>query len=226
MKRLIITGGVLILFLSAQVIFAQGDCKVLMSGIDKIYNGSCKRGLAEGQGEASGMDHYKGNFRKGFPDGKGTYFWKTGEIYKGNWKLGLRDGEGEYTFKYLGRDSVMTGFWKDDKFAGGQVLPPYVIEYRYSIGRVSCIRMGDRPYVKFQFSRAGSMLNDITNLLLQGSSGSEINTVSFTGFDQATFPFKGKVTFTAPSSLGVATLTCELRLTINQPGSWIVTMYY
>jgi hypothetical protein len=126
----------------------------------------------------------------------------------------------------MGRDSVLAGVWKEDKYIGERALTPYVIEYRNSIGRVSCIRVGDRPYVKYIFSRNGVELNAIDDLLLQGSSGSERNAISFTGFEQVTFPFKGKVTFTAVSAFVSSMLTCELRFVINEPGSWIVTLFY
>jgi hypothetical protein len=115
---------------------------------------------------------------------------------------------------------------KGDKNIGERALAPYVIEYRNSIGRVSCIKMGNRPYVKYKFSRNGEESNNISDLLMQGSSGSERTGTSFTGFEQVTFPFKGKVTFKAPSSFMTSILTCELRLVINDPGSWIVTIFY
>ncbi|TSA39004.1 MAG: hypothetical protein D4R64_01040 [Porphyromonadaceae bacterium] len=225
MKRAILFAGILTISLFVSVINAQNDCKVLMPGISDSYTGSCKQGLADGPGEAFGIDQYKGKFKKGFPDGVGTYIWQTGETYKGEWKKGLREGDGKYTFKFMGRDSVLAGVWKEDKYIGERALAPYVIDYRNNIGRVSCMKVGDRPYVKYKFFRNGGESNNISNLLMQGSSGSE-NTTSFTGFEQVTFPFKGKVIFNAPNSFQTATITCELRFIINEPGSWIVTMFY
>jgi hypothetical protein len=226
MKSLILFALCVITSFSDTVTFAQSDCKVLLQGISNSYTGSCKQGLANGQGEASGTDHYKGEFRKGFPDGIGTYTWLTGETYTGEWKKGLREGKGKYTFKYLGRDSVMTGVWKEDKYIGEHALAPYVIEYRNNIGRVTCTRVGDRPYVKYKFSSNGGESNNIGNLVMQGSSGSENTSASFTGFDQATFPFRGKVIFSASNSFQTADIFCEVRLIINEPGSWIVTISY
>ena len=144
--------------LTAPVLKAQTPCKVLLPRIADSYTGECKQGLAEGEGEAFGIDQYKGNFRKGMPDGQGTYIWQSGEIYKGDWKKGLREGTGEYSFKSNGRDSLIAGEWKDDKFLGEKPLQPYIIEYRNSIGRVSFTRVGDRPYVKYKFSRNGANL--------------------------------------------------------------------
>lgn len=207
-------------------ISAQNTCKVLMREISSSYSGSCKKGLADGIGEAAGVDHYKGEFKKGFPNGVGTYIWHTGQTYSGEWKKGLRDGNGKYVIKSADSDSIVSGIWKDDKYIGEHESVPYVIEYRNSIGRVSCIRIGDRPYIKYVFSRNGGPSNNISNLLLIGSSGSESNSTAFTGFEQVTFPFKGKVTYNAPNSFMSSILYCELRVVINVSGSWIVTMFY
>ncbi len=210
------------LFIS--VIYAQDGCKVLLPRIATSYTGPCKKGLADGMGEAVGADRYKGEFKKGYPDGKGTYIWQNGETYIGEWSKGLRSGEGTYTFKYMDRDSIVAGQWRDDKFIGAVALAPYVIEYRNGVGRISCIRTGDRPYVKYVFSRP-----DLYNMILQGSSGQEnisYNSSGFTGFEQVTFPFKGNVKFDAPSALMTTVLKCELRLTINQPGAWVVNISY
>jgi hypothetical protein len=226
MKKLVMIAGIVTMSLSVSIANAQSSCKVLLPGISDVYTGTCKQGFADGQGEASGIDRYKGEFKKGFPDGAGIYLWQTGEIYNGEWKKGVREGNGKYTFKYMGRDSVLTGVWKKDKYIGEKVLPPYVIEYRNNIGRVSCMRVGDRPYVKYKFSSSGGELHNISGLLMQGSSGSESSTTSFSGFEQVIFPFKGKVIFAAPNTLNTSTLSCELRFTINEPGSWIVTLFY
>jgi len=223
-KMMVITIIILLGFFS--MLNSQTTCKVLKPEISASYAGTCKNGLADGTGEATGEDYYKGDFVKGLPDGKGTYIWKNGATYIGEWEKGLRDGNGTYTSKINGKDSVLVGKWKNDKYLGNPAIAKYTVEYRNSIGRVSFIRVGDRPYVRYKFSRNGSESLNISNLLMQGSSGSENTSASFTGFDEVKFPFKGKVSFFAPSSFMTSTLTCELRFVINEPGSWIVTMFY
>jgi hypothetical protein len=216
--------------------YSQNNCKVLKPGIDVKYSGGCKQGLADGRGEASGTDQYTGEFRKGLPDGTGTYIWATGEKYEGEWKKGLMNGTGKYTIKYDSRDSVLSGIWESNKYAGEKALSPYAIQYKSGISRVSCIRIGDQPlYVRYKFARGGSTsenTNAISGLLLQGSSGNESQTGNYFEFEQVTFPFEGKVQFSAPSALSnptalnAVTLNYELRLLINQPGAWMVTIYY
>ena len=226
MKRIILFAGITIMSLFTYTIYAQSNCKVLKISIGASYTGSCRKGLADGTGEAVGIDRYKGEFKKGLPDGDGTYFWQTGETYTGEWRKGLREGKGKYSYKYMDRDTVISGVWKEDKYVGVTELAPYVIEYRKSISRVSCIKVGDRPYVKLKFEQQGGKSNDISNLFLQGNSGSESSTNLFTGFEQIFFPFTGKVTFETPNAFKTGTMFCELRFVINEPGSWIVTMFY
>jgi len=226
MKKANMIIGSLIFIISISSLNAQTQCKVLKPEISGSYVGECKKGLADGLGEATGTDFYKGEFVKGWPEGKGTYLWTNGATYQGEWKKGMRDGIGTYLYKKNEIDSVLDGKWRNDKYIGKVLSAPYVIEYRNNIGRVSFVRVSDRPYVKYKFSRNGIEANIFSNVLMQGSSGNESNNGSFTGFEQVKFPFVGKISFTAPNSFNSATLNCELRFTINEPGSWVVTMFY
>jgi hypothetical protein len=96
MKREIFLTMILVSFLFPGTMMAQIGCKVLLLAISDSYTGNCKDGLAEGTGQASGKDFYKGEFVKGLPDGKGTYIWKNGATYDGEWNKGMRDGYGMY----------------------------------------------------------------------------------------------------------------------------------
>lgn len=228
MKKFLFLITVLIVPVSIGSIYAQNTCKVLVSRISDSYTGGCKQGLANGTGEAYGVDQYKGDFRKGLPDGTGTYIWQTGEKYEGQWKKGLRDGRGVYITKHMGRDSLLVGIWKDDVYAGQEKLPPYVIQYRSNLGRVTLMKMGTTPpYVKFKFSRSGeSSAGSISNLMTSGSSGSESLTNNMVGYENIDFPFEGRLKFTAPNAFNTAILDCELRFLINEPGAWTMTIFY
>ena len=216
--------------------YSQNSCKVLKPGIESIYTGSCKQGMADGYGVASGIDQYTGEFKKGLPNGTGTYIWNTGEKYEGQWEKGLREGTGKYTIRYNGRDSVISGIWENDKYIGVKSIPPYIIKYRSGISRISCIRTGDQPpRVTYKFTRGGSTsghTSPISDLLLQGSSGNENSTGNNFGFEAVSFPFEGKIKFSAPSALSsqgasnAVILTYELNFVINQPGAWMVTVFY
>lgn len=205
---------------------AQSGCMVLIPALDGKYTGDCKAGLADGEGEAVGEDYYKGEFVRGLPEGEGTYLWKNGATYTGQWKRGLRHGKGKYQYSTEEKDSILAGEWKNDKFLGFKPAPPYIVEYRNGIGRVSCFKVGDRPYVKYRFQRAGGETSSVNGIMMQSSSGSERLTPEFTGYEQVEFPFWGKITFSAPNAWYTAMLSCELRITINEPGAWIVTISY
>ena len=227
MKKVLIFLAVVCLTLLTTGVYAQETCKVLLPQISGSYTGSCKNGLADGKGEAFGTDQYKGEFKKGLPDGQGVYIWQTGEKYDGSWKKGLKDGQGSYTFKSAGKDTVMAGIWKEDKYIGEKAVAPYVILYKNSISRVTCIKSGDLPnYVVYKFSRAGGSADDINELMLTGSTGDESISSNFIGFEQVTFPFEGKIKFIAPNALRTAMMSCELRYQINEPGAWTVTIFY
>lgn len=216
---------VLSVFLINTNIYSQSNCKVLLQAIGDTYSGDCKKGLADGKGEAFGVDQYKGEFKKGVPDGIGTYIWQNGNKYEGSWKKGLRDGEGKLIIKTSLKDSVVTGIWREDKYVGKKEIPAYSIIYRNSVSRVTCTRTGDVPYIEFKFSRAGGP-SDVYDVLLQGSSGEERRETNFIGFERVTFPFTGSVRYTAPNMLNATMINYELKFVINSPGSWVVTMYY
>ena len=206
---------------------AQSECKVLLPGLAGTYSGECKKGLADGEGEAVGTDSYRGSFRKGLPDGEGTYTWATGEVYRGQWKKGLREGQGTFTFRVNYRDSVQAGYWKEDHYLGAELIAPYKVNYRLGVARTSFFSQGGPDsFVSFKFSRSGSSSYSIDGLLMQGSSGTESVTTAFTGFQNVSFPFEGKVQFKAPNLLNTVTNNYEVRFIINQPGEWVVTIYY
>ncbi|NOY36596.1 MAG: hypothetical protein GXO83_03385 [Chlorobi bacterium] len=206
-------------------IYGQEECKVLMTPVSLHYQGDCKKGLADGKGEAYGVDYYQGEFKKGWPDGQGTYKWSTGEIYKGEWKKGKRNGMGSYSFKLQGKDTTIVGKWLKDKFIGSDRREnDYVITYKNNIGRITVTRIGDGNEVRLKFLRHGGEV-PVSNLLLYGDSGTVMNEWSFQGFDNVDFPFIAKITFSVLNDFGAASLFCELRIQINKPGHYQVYIF-
>jgi hypothetical protein len=112
------------LFFSRASLSAQ-SCLVINDSLKGEYSGGCLKGKADGKGVAKGSDSYTGNFKKGYPDGKGKYVWKNGDSYEGSWKEGLFDGEGVLHKKDDNRDSAVTisGFWKKGKYIGKNEKP-------------------------------------------------------------------------------------------------------
>ena len=111
----------------------KSDCKVNIPEISESYTGDCRKGLAHGQGIASGIDQYEGRFVKGLPDGKGTYTWAQGNYYEGEWKKGLKEGYGKMVYG----DSVVTGYWKKDQYQGEKLIAPYKITQSMNVSRAT-----------------------------------------------------------------------------------------
>ncbi|MBS0011565.1 MAG: hypothetical protein KFF49_09160 [Bacteroidales bacterium] len=216
-----------ILVFSFSLVQAQEECEVLHENLKGEYRGECRRGLAHGYGEAQGKDHYIGDFKRGYPDGKGIYTWSAGERYRGEWKNGMRHGEGTYYFFADGQDTVISGKWIDDRYVGVYHERPYNVDYRNNVGRVTFTKISsDRYYVRLKFMRHGGENTNISELLLFGSSGSENTSRMFTGFENTEFPFQSKVSFNAPNSFYAASMRCEVRFQIFEPGAWVVSINY
>ena len=98
---------------------STAPCKVELSYLIGSYQGECKNGFANGQGEAVGIHHYNGVFKNGLPDGKGTYYFTDGSYYSGSFQDGIKEGRGEMHFvrKDL-PDSVIKGYWSGDQYKG------------------------------------------------------------------------------------------------------------
>ena len=95
--------------------FSQFDCKVLVENLKGQYNGDCKKGLANGDGSAKGIDTYVGEFKKGNPHGFGVYTFENGSNYIGNFKKGKMDGYGLYNLLSESGDLVQNyGLWLAD----------------------------------------------------------------------------------------------------------------
>src|SRR5687767_10802455 len=95
------------------------SCRVLIKGLEGTYNGECKDGIANGKGEAKGMQSYTGIFKNGKPNGLGTYVYSDIVYYKGNFQDGLREGKGELHYLLQGKpDSVINGYWSADEYRG------------------------------------------------------------------------------------------------------------
>ncbi len=94
-------------------------CKVISLNLNGRYAGDCKKGVADGVGEANGIDKYKGNFKFGLPNGKGIYYYGDTLIHEGKFQDGLREGKGEsrYIRQNLS-DSIVKGFWSGDIYRG------------------------------------------------------------------------------------------------------------
>ena len=128
----------LIFVLYAPALIAQ-DCQVLDPNIAGVYTGNCKNGKASGLGKSIGKYTYEGEFKFGLPDGKGQITDSLGFImYIGNFRKGKRDGEGVAKYHNSeGLDSVLNGFFRNDKYVGLYENPFKLINKTFMISTVS-----------------------------------------------------------------------------------------
>lgn len=148
------------LILFSSVCFSQ-TCEVLVAALKGAYQGDCKKNKANGNGSAIGQDSYTGEFKNGYPDGKGRYSWKNGDWYEGEWKKGLREGKGTMFYKEENaKDSLLTGYWKKDKYIG-KYEKPYTVYYKTpDIAALDISRENSRNFeiiFTMQSTRGGAM---------------------------------------------------------------------
>lgn len=137
MKQVLLFASIFILYSFKSG--AQQTCEVKLKDIQGVYTGDCKDDKANGKGKSVGTDEYEGEFKDGYPEGKGMYTWKDGHYFVGFFKKGNKDGKGDmYYESSKGDDSVVTGFWKKDKYVG-VYEQKYIIQSTTShISKVDC----------------------------------------------------------------------------------------
>ncbi len=85
-------------------------CKVIDPELQGGYAGPCVNGLAEGEGYATGIASYRGQFKAGRKDGQGVKTWPNGDRYEGQFVDGRKQGRGTYAW---GR-----GPWQGERYEG------------------------------------------------------------------------------------------------------------
>jgi hypothetical protein len=221
-KNLYVLPSFLVLSLSQG--FSQEVCKVLKSEIADKYEGSCKKGLANGKGIAVGKDKYEGNFKKGYPHGKGIYTWSTGEVYDGYWKEGMRNGEGKYIFKQNGLDSVLFGLWSNDVFTKPIFPRPYKIIVARDIDRYSVQKVGEGNSVSVELLKMGSPNQMVIDISFEADNGlSRVEGRKYV-FYELVFPVTIKLKYTTGSKFNTVPINVVFEILISKKGEWEITL--
>lgn len=201
------------LFTPGNRVIAQdkSDCKVLLEALAGNYEGDCKKGLANGNGIASGTDSYEGEFKKGLPEGEGVYTWSNGDVFTGTFKKGLKQGDGELVFspeRY--KDSILTGFWKDDMYFGLYEDPYKVMSKSGPVNRVIVRRLGNSPQdIRIRGDMQMLRERGVNSMYFNGS-----------GFDNIQFPF------TLDMEANYANVPVTFKVVIYEPGLWEVVVNF
>jgi hypothetical protein len=211
----------LFLILGSYVFAQQTDCRVTLPAISGSYSGECKKGLAHGKGTAQGIDHYEGQFIKGLPDGEGKYNWANGSWYEGGWKKGLREGQG----KYVSGDTVVTGFWKENHYQGKVQLPSYMITLNRNVTRYTMTKSaGTGNDIRIKLMLGGGENMEIEDFSIASDSGSEYRNTGIYGIQSFTVPLFVKVSYRSWNQMHTAQYDVTFEFTINDPGTWNVTL--
>lgn len=216
----------LLILLSGNLLSAQEQCKVLLPEISGTYTGKCKKGLAHGKGLAVGTDTYEGRFSKGLPHGKGKYTWADGRIYDGSWSEGIREGQGVMIYPRTGEDSIVAGIWKGDKYYGSVPKPPYKVTRSMSVVRSSFRKINDMGSgVRIGIFLGGNYNVEITDFTMGYDSGEEITLGQRVGLQNAVVPYSVTLKYRTWNHLHTQQHDVIFEFTINEPGTFEVTIH-
>lgn len=189
------------------------QCVVVPENLKGTYEGGCKKGKAAGFGKAVGTDTYEGEFKKGYPNGKGTYTWANGNVFTGMFKKGKKEGEGKLVIKSTTADSVRTGYWKDDEYIGKEPYLYKTMQKDFNIVRTSFSRINPNGNeIQIVYVKSGKMINtgSISITETEGQYSTIHQSAQTKTILGVTFPFSCTVRGGAGSF--------ELRIT--QRGTW------
>lgn len=215
MNRIVLL--VLAVFAFAQLSTAQVKAPERIVG---KYTGKEKKGVAHGKGKAEGKDTFEGSFKKGYPQGEGTYMFGEeltlegitfvkGDKYEGAFKKGMFEGKGKVTFADTEK-GVKEGYWSKNKYVG-RTKDGYEVIKLENASRVVVLNNGAaRNKVTF------SGLKSMTEV---GKPSREWNgTNCYEDLAEGRFPITLHIKGSVPSTGELV----ELELLIERPGDWSV----
>ena len=209
---------------------AQQTCEVKLKDIQGTYTGECANDKANGKGKSVGVDEYEGEFKDGYPEGKGMYTWKDGHYFVGFFKKGNKEGKGDMYYESAkGEDSIIAGFWKKDKYVGEYEHQFIVQSQSGRISKVNC-RFVDKKTRNItievhQLSNGAGVqtqayiptVGDVSvlNGTYYSKNSHTMTNSSVTYLKDVTYPFRAIFTLTT----GDAT-----EIIFNEPGEYAVTI--
>jgi len=202
----------------------NSDCKVLIPEISGSYVGDCKKGLAHGNGTATGTDRYEGKFNKGFPHGKGTYKWTNGPVYTGEWSKGILDGKGEMVYFTAKGDSTVSGYWRGGAYIGIENVPAYSVIRKDNLLSCNFRKIGVGEEVIIKFMRKGQINPAVSGLSMTFTSGTRFKTGTYEGIQSVRYPLDLKITYRTRNPISLSSFDVVFECTINDPGKWEIIL--
>ena len=221
------------LFISGAAIAQTTNCEVLMENLKGQYNGECKKGLANGEGAAQGIDSYHGSFKKGYPHGFGVYEYLDGSNYIGTFKKGLRDGYGIMNDMSSGNLIQYYGVWVADKLAiPNDARGLYKVDKLVGPSQIIPDVVRGNEYenqIFIEFTENGAPTKTATIKSFEISSGEYVEnidrtlnrTIQFTNIKE--FPVKLKLNYIY-KQIDWRKDDGELEVTLFVPGVWTIKL--
>jgi hypothetical protein len=129
------------------------------------------------------------------------------------------EGEGKMVYP----DSVVTGFWKEDKYMGIKEISPYAIISSMSVSRSTITKTKSGNYsVKIQIKQGGTDNVSIEDFSLAYDSGSEFRNGNYYGIENVRFPLNVKVMYRSWNQLRTSQYNVIFEFIINEAGGWDV----
>lgn len=195
---------------------------VLKPEIAGKYEGELKKGLANGKGTATGIDTYSGDFYKGLPEGKGIYTYRNGNIYEGTFKMGLMDGKGTMTIKLADKDSISTGFWEAGKYVGPRRIAPYEISNKTGSVQEHLSCSGDGNTI--EISVMDPLFNYISPRMIVDGEYRHESYSNREYYKDVKFPIFFDISYSCSNKIKTGIVYSTIRIKINKPGNWIITL--
>jgi hypothetical protein len=197
-----------------------------MPEISNSYYGECKDGLAHGQGRAKGIDIYRGEFKKGFPDGEGIYKYSNGNVYKGEFSKGQREGDGVLMYDKASADSIVKGEWKKDSLYRENNEKYYQVLRTINLDFYRFNRIGKGKEVIIRIRRDLLASRRVRNVSVYHSSGYLNQNGNEIRLTSVKFPFTCRVYFLAQNVTGMITMEYEIKFVLQRSGLWDINVTY
>ncbi len=222
----------ILLFIIISYHISAQDCKVKLNNLVGFYKGECKNGVANGEGEAIGVDSFTGNFANGYPHGHGRYVAvKENYVYLGNFVKGKKIGKGTLTIHRANlADSIVDGYWKNDNYIGSYPYP-YRVTGKSGLVQTVIISADNQQgtdntiVIEVTSENAGNLSitqnvrkPELKNISVIEGSYTNINKVESQG--TRNYYYLLNVSYPFKASLLVDQSQADIE--INQPGSWKV----
>lgn len=186
------------------------------------YEGEIKKGLAHGQGTAIGLDAYTGHFSKGLPDSEGTYTFENGDVYRGEFSKGLFSGKGVLTCKKAHGDSIVDGYWQEGLYLGKVQIAPYEITNKTGSVNPRITNTGDGNQVEIVVMDPFNKYI-VPQILVIGECTQQ-SYYARTLFADAVFPLTFDIRYSCTNKTSSGIINSTIRIKINKPGNWQITL--